>query len=162
LGRSCPRRYHRRTVDREYPLPMAIAYEDAVAALYQSAQESFVSERKRLAAELKAAGDKQGAARLAKLPRPTLSAWAVNQLWWQARSLFEELLSSSERLRRGDRTASSLQRTALAGLRARAGTILSEGGHAANDATLRRVATTLSALAAIGGFEPDAPGALGA
>lgn len=38
--------------------------------------------------------------------------------------------------------------------------MLSEGGHSANDATLRRVTMTLSALAAAGSFEPDRPGAL--
>ena len=141
---------------------MALTHAEAVAALYRSTQESFVAERKRLAAELKAAGDKGGAARLAKMARPSLSAWAVNQLWWQSRPLFDELLSSSERLRKGDRNASQAQRTALAALRARAATLLEQGGHAASDATLRRVTTTLSALAAIGGFEPDAPGALSA
>jgi hypothetical protein len=141
---------------------MALTYAEAMAALYRSTQESFVAERKRLAAELKLAGDKESAARLAKLARPSLSAWAVNQLWWHARPLFDELLSSSERLRKGDRNASNAQRTALAALRTRAASLLTEGGHAANDATLRRVTTTLSALAAIGGFEPDAPGTLSA
>src|SRR5262249_21920679 len=34
--------------------------------------------------------------------------------------------------------------------------------HAAPESTLRRVTTTLSALAAAGGFDPDPPGALGA
>ena len=149
-------------VQIRYAAPMAMTHAEAVATLYRSTQESFVAERKRLAAELKAAGDKDGAARLAKLPRPSLSAWAVNQLWWQSRPLFDELLSSSERLRNGDRNASSAQRTALGALRTRAATLLEQGGHAANDATLRRVTTTLSALAAIGGFEPDAPGALSA
>lgn len=143
-----------------YSPGMALTHAEAVEALYHSTQASFVAERKRLAAELKAAGDKEGAARLGKMARPSLSAWAVNQLWWHARPLFDELLSSSERLRQGDRNASSAQRTALAGLRTRAAALLEEGGHAANDATLRRVTTTLSALAAIGGFEPDAPGAL--
>jgi hypothetical protein len=141
---------------------MALAYADALAALYRSSQELFVGERKRLAAELKAGGDKEGAARFGKLARPTLSAWAVNQLWWQARPLFEELLSSSERLRHGDRSAGSTHRDALTALRTRAAALLAEGGHAATDATLRRVTTTLSALAAAGGFEPEAPGALSA
>jgi hypothetical protein len=141
---------------------VALSHADAVATLYQSSQEAFVSERKRLATELKASGDKAGAARLAKLGRPTLSAWAVNQLWWRARSLFEELLGSSARLRRGDRSASGAHRDALTALRIRAAALLSEGGHAATDATLRRVTTTLAALAAAGGFEPEPPGALSA
>jgi hypothetical protein len=37
---------------------------------------------------------------------------------------------------------------------------LTEAGHAASEATLRRVSNTLAALAAAGGFEPDAPGTL--
>jgi hypothetical protein len=141
---------------------MASQYDDAVAALYQAPLDQFVAERKRLAAELKAAGDKDGASRLAKLGRPTLSAWAVNQLWWNARDAFDELLASAERLRLGDLGVTRAHRDATASLRARAATLLTEGGHGAPEATLRRVTTTLSALAASGGFEPDAPGALAA
>jgi len=141
---------------------MAIEYPDAVSALYRSAHESFVPERKRLAAELKAAGDKAGAARLAKLVRPPLSAWAVNQLWWNARESFDQLFEGSGRLRRGDRTAASAHRDALVALRSRAAQLLADSGHSATDATLRRVATTLSALAAAGSFAPDPPGALAA
>lgn len=141
---------------------MAIEYPDAVSALYRSAHESFVPERKRLAAELKAAGDKAGAARLARLVRPPLSAWAVNQLWWNARESFEQLFEGSGRLRRGDRTAAIAHRDALVALRSRAAQLLADSGHSATDATLRRVATTLSALAAAGSFAPDPPGALAA
>jgi len=36
-------------------------YDDAVASLFQVPLDQFVTERKRLAAELKAAGDKPGA-----------------------------------------------------------------------------------------------------
>lgn len=139
-----------------------MTYADAVAALYRSAQDQFVSERKRLAAELKAAGDKAGAAQLGKLARPTLSAWAVNQLWWHAREPFEELLAAGERLRQGELAASASHREALTALRNRASSLLLEGGHAVNDATLRRVTSTLSALAATGSFAPDPPGALSA
>jgi hypothetical protein len=133
-----------------------------VAALYQSSQEQFVAERKRLATELKANGDKAGAAQLAKLPRPPLSAWAVNQLWWHAREAFDALLESADRLRNGEREAAAAHRDALLTLRGRAALLLAEAGHAVTDATLRRVTTTLTALAASGGFEPDAPGALAA
>ena len=44
----------------------------------------------------------------------------------------------------------------------RATSILQAGGNAATDTTLRRVTTTLSAVAASGGFAPDPPGALSA
>ena len=136
------------------------SYDDAVAALYQSPHEKFVGERKRLSAELKAGGDKAGAARLAKLPRPSISAWAVNQLWWLARANFDELMAAAELLRGGERQAASAHREALIRLRTRAGTLLGAAGHAATEGTLRRVVTTLSALAATGGFDPDPAGAL--
>jgi hypothetical protein len=50
----------------------------------------------------------------------------------------------------------------LSKLRDAAARLLQESGSAASDGTLRRVTTTLSALAATGGFAPDLPGALGA
>jgi hypothetical protein len=141
---------------------MAASYDDAVAELYQAAHDGFVPERKRLAAELKAAGDKPGAARLLKLGRPTLSAWAVNQLWWQSRDSFEQLFAAAARLRAGDQAGAADRRDAVTVMKAKAAGILVQAGHALNEATLRRVTTTLSALAAAGGFEPDAPGALSA
>jgi hypothetical protein len=137
-------------------------YDAANTALHQAAFGDFVAERKRLAAELKAAGDKEGSARLLKLARPPVSVWAVNQLWWHEREAFEELVSAAARVKVGDREASKRHREALTKLRERATQILLEGGNGASEATLRRVATTLSALAAAGGFEPDAPGALSA
>ena len=75
-------------------------YDDAVAELYQVPIDRFVAERKRLAGELKAAGDKDGAARLAKLARPPISAWAVDQLWWRARDGFDALFADHRGLGR--------------------------------------------------------------
>src|SRR5688572_3035159 len=140
---------------------MQARYEDAVEALYKGTLEAFVAERKRLAIELKAE-DPSGAARLSKLARPTVSVWVVNQLWWQSRDLFEGLLEAARRVHEGDLGATGAHREALAKLRTRAAEILSTAHHATPDALLRRVTTTLSALAATGGFEPDPPGALGA
>jgi hypothetical protein len=137
-------------------------YEAASAALHQAAFGDFVAERKRLAAELKAAGDKDAAARLLKVARPPVSVWAVNQLWWRERQAFEALVSAASRVKLGDREASQAHREALAKLRELATQLLLEGGNGASEATLRRVTMTLSALAAAGGFEPDAPGELSA
>jgi hypothetical protein len=139
---------------------MATSYDDAIAALYRAPLDAFVAERKRLAAELKDAGDKEGARRFAKIARPSLSAWTVNQLWWQARGPFEQLFESAARLRQGDLGASRAHRESLAELRARAADILRAGSHATTDAVLRRVAATLAAVAANGSFDPDPPGAL--
>jgi hypothetical protein len=137
-------------------------YEDAVESLFQAPHEQFVTERKRLAGELKAAGDKAGAGKLAKLARPPISAWIVDQLWWRARDAFEALFATAEQLRGGELGAAAAHRDAITGLRAQAAQLLTDAGHAATEATLRRVTQTLSALAAAGGWAPDLPGALSA
>lgn len=139
---------------------MTAAFDDAVATLFQSALGDFVQERKRLSTELKASGDQAGAAKLSKLPRPPISAWAVNQLWWQQREAFDALLDAAARVKAGEREASKEHRQALAELREHAAAVLDRAGNAASEVTLRRITTTLSALAATGGFEPDPPGAL--
>jgi hypothetical protein len=139
---------------------MATSYDAAVEALYRGALDAFVAERKRLAQELKAGGDKDGAARLAKLGRPSISAWAVNQLFWHEREAFERLLATAARLKKGEHTVGAEHQRTLSALRALAATRLESGGHAAPESTLRRVTTTLSAIAASGSFEPDPPGAL--
>ena len=138
------------------------AYDDAVATLFQAPHGDFVTERKRLAAELKAAGELAAATRLGKLGRPPISAWAVNQLWWHERAAFEALIAAAARVKVGDREASRAHREALNALRERATRLLQEAGNAATESTLRRLTTTLSAVAASGSFDPDPPGALAA
>lgn len=138
------------------------AYDEAVTTLHQAPLADFVAERKRLAAELKGAADKEGAARLAKLPRPPVSAWAVNQLWWKERASFERLIALAARVKAGDRDASKAHREQLAQLREQAARLLRDSGNAAAEATLRRVTMTLSAIAAQGDFEPEPAGALSA
>lgn len=137
-------------------------YDDAVRELYQTPLGSFVGERKRLAGELKAAGDREGAAKLAKLPRPTISSWVVNQLYWHARDAFDALMRTADKLRGGDLGATGKHREAIAALRERAAAMLGDAGHAATESTLRRVTQTLAALAANRGFDPDLPGTLAA
>ena len=136
------------------------SYDDALNHLYRAPFGEFVAERKRLSGELKASGDKDGAARLGKLARPPVSAWAVNQLWWAEQKAFEAFIDAAARVKVGDREASKLHKDALARLREHAAQLLQEAGNAATEPTLRRVTTTLSAVAASGGFAPDPPGAL--
>ena len=138
------------------------AYEEAVQAVYRAPLASFVAERHGQTAALRAAGDEAAAAKLAKCPRPTISAWTVNQLYWHARDAFDDMLAAAERVRAGDRTAAGDHREAIARLRKRAVAILKEARRGATEATLRRVTTTLAAIAATGGFDPDLPGTLAA
>lgn len=133
---------------------------DAVQELYQAPVTAFVAERKRLADELKASGDASGAKKLLARKRPTISAWVINQLYWHARDAFDQLLATADKLRQGDLKASAAHREVIARLRQRAATLLQDAGHAPTEATLRRVSTTLSAIAVANGFDPDPPGAL--
>jgi hypothetical protein len=138
------------------------AYEETLQKLYQTPLEKFVAARKRLADERRAAGDAEAARRLAKLRRPTASAWAVNQLYRRARDAFDDMLAAAARLRRGEADAVGEYREAVGRLREGAAAILKGAGHGVADATLRRVTATLGAIAAAGGFDPDPPGALAA
>lgn len=134
-----------------------MAYADAARALYQVPLAQFTAERKRLADELRAAGDKKGGAKLRALPRPSVSAWVTNQLYWHARDRFDAMLAAAERLRGGDLAAQGDHRDAIAQLRQRATAMLTDAGHAPTSATLHKVSTNLAAISANGWF-PDDPG----
>jgi hypothetical protein len=139
---------------------MPKTYDAALEMLFRAPHRDFVAERTRLAAELTKGGDAAAGKKLEKIRRPGITAWAVNQLWWNERATFKDLLRTAERLRDADLTATAAHKKALSALREHAAALLTSAGHAATEGTLRRVTTTLSALAATGGFQPDAPGTL--
>jgi hypothetical protein len=134
--------------------------ETSRAVLFQATLAEFVAERKRLSLGLKTAGDKEGAKAIAAIAKPGASAWAVNQLHWQARADLDAMFSIAAKLRRGDLSSTGAHREAIAKLRARAAVLLESSGQAATEPLLRRVTTTLAALAAIGNYEPGLPGEL--
>jgi hypothetical protein len=128
----------------------------ALDALYAAPLESFVAERKRLAGELKAGGDPAAASVVGKAAKPTLSAWAVNQLVRREGSLMERMGEASARVREaqvgGTRetfaAATAEQRQAMQALRAAAAEILRAAGHPPTPAVLERITRNLRALAA--------------
>jgi hypothetical protein len=61
--------------------------------------EDFVAERKRLAKELRGAGDRDAAAEVAKLPKPTPPAWALNHLAREDPAALDQWLAAAEALR---------------------------------------------------------------
>src|SRR5882672_4387613 len=94
--------------------------EDDVDALFRLPLAEFTSGRNTLAAQLKKAGrgDEKAEADLVKaLVKPSISAWAVNQLYWNHREAFERLLESGARFHKAQssRLAGKLadMRTAL-------------------------------------------------
>lgn len=138
-----------------------------VEALFRLRLDEFTAARNALAAKLKAEGNAEEAERVRALPKPPISAWVVNQLYWQHRDAFDVLLSAGSRLRSaqasqlrgagGDvREPLDARRAAMSDLTRRAGLILREAGHVESPALLRRVTTTLDALAAYAGH-PASP-----
>ncbi|CAN5533575.1 hypothetical protein BH11MYX1_BH11MYX1_53710 [soil metagenome] len=137
-----------------------MTFEEARRALYQAPLAQFVTERARLANELRAAGDKKAGAKLRQQPRPSVSAWVTNQLYWHARDVFDAMLVAATTLRRADLSATTAHREATATLRQRANAMLTDAGHSATTATLHKVTTNLAAISARGDFFPDQPGEL--
>jgi DNA repair exonuclease SbcCD ATPase subunit len=138
-----------------------IEVEDAVAGLYRLPLGEFVAGRDRLARQLRAAGDREAARRVAALRRPSISAWAANQLARAAPHAMAELLEVGAALAQAQedalagqagaarrmRTSSAQLRAAISRLTQRAETLLTRAGHGASDATLARLAATLRAAA---------------
>jgi hypothetical protein len=142
-----------------------------IDALFRLPLDEFTAARNALATRLKASGDPEAASRVKALPKPPLSAWAVNQLYWRHRKAFDTLLAAGDRLRRvqasslraakggkggGLRDAMEARRAALAELTTRGGTLLEAAGHASTPDVTRRIATTLDALATYG-HQTDGP-----
>lgn len=130
--------------------------EGVLDGLFRGPREQFVPERNAAVQRLRARGHKEAAARLKALARPSLSAWAVNQLWWTARAEVEALLDASrglaEALRSGagpaaQAAAGQVRRRALETLVGAAEDVLAAAGHATGMGTLRKVSTTLEAIA---------------
>jgi hypothetical protein len=73
--------------------------EQALDELYAAAPKDFVTERKRIAQELSESGLDEDAKQLAKLRKPSVAAWALNQLTRQNRRDVDLLLDAGHRLR---------------------------------------------------------------
>src|SRR4051794_6063858 len=72
------------------------ALESGIDDLYRKPLDEFVAARSALASELK--GD--DSRRVKALKKPTLVPWAVNQVYWHARSVFDRVQESGADLRR--------------------------------------------------------------
>jgi hypothetical protein len=102
--------------------------EDAVDQLHAVPLEDFVAERKRLAKELRGAGDREAAAELAKLPKPSAPAWALNRLAREEPEAIGAWLDAAEALRdastHADRSSAAELRAAMAAHREATRTLL--------------------------------------
>jgi len=131
---------------------------DAVLdALFQGPRETFVTERNVVARRLAAAGRGEDAAQVKALTKPNVSAWAVNRLWWARRAQMDALFETARRqavaMQSGggpaeQSAAGQARRRALDALLRSATDLLGEAGHATGAGTLRKISTSLEALAA--------------
>ena len=134
--------------------------DDRAGALYGLPLDRFVAARNELAKELKDAGDAEGAKAVRALEKPSVPAWAVNQVARADPKAIEDLIDIGDRLREaqeallsgGDpkavREVSEEEKRAVSALTKRAVAFLAEAGNAPNAAREERVADTFFALAA--------------
>ncbi|MEW6322790.1 MAG: hypothetical protein AB1635_17095 [Acidobacteriota bacterium] len=124
-----------------------------IDALYRAPLGEFTAARNALA---KRAGPAD-AARVKQLAKPTVPAWAVNQLYWRERRTYDALVKASEALRKAHRqllagrqadlpAIEAAHRDALKAATAAIRAILQTSGEAATPATMAAVSETLQAL----------------
>jgi DNA repair exonuclease SbcCD ATPase subunit len=133
--------------------------EEEIDRLYGKPLGEFTAARDALARDLRRAGDSAAANEVKALRKPTVSAWAINQLARYERMKVRSVLVGGEKLRNahaellgGGRPAkvteaSDAERKAISHLVSSAAKILSQAGHSPNESTLERVASTLRAAA---------------
>jgi hypothetical protein len=124
--------------------------DDAIDSLYQLPLDEFTAARNALAKE---SGDNS----VKKLEKPTLPAWAVNQLYWQQRKLYDEVIKTSIQVRTaykkmlaGDKAdvkaAETFHAEAMRKAKDAIRRMLEEAGNADSDAVMTPVTETLDAL----------------
>ena len=140
---------------------MAKQAADEVDKLFQIPLAEFTGARNSLATKLKKEGDTEAAERVKTLAKPSISAWVANQLYWGDRKAFDRLIAAGDQFRKAQaaqltgksadvRAPLDARRQALSELMKLAGDTLREAGHPASPDTMRRIMTTLEALATYG------------
>ena len=135
--------------------------------LFRASLADFTAARNALASKLKKGGHAEDAAGVKATQKPSLSAWAANQLYWRHRDAFDRLIGAGDLFRQAQaaqlagktadlRNPLDARRQAMTELSKLATAILHEAGHSSPPDTMRRVMTTLEALAAYGSH-PGAP-----
>jgi hypothetical protein len=133
--------------------------EDDVDTLFKLPLADFTGARNELAARLKREGRADDSNLVKKLAKPSISAWAVNQLHWNHREAFDRLLATSQSFRQSQtsqpatrmadlRGSLDARRDALSHLSDLATVLLREADHNPTPDTIHRITTTLEALSA--------------
>lgn len=132
---------------------------DEVDGLFKLPLAEFIEARNALAKRLKQSGRADDANLVKTLVKPSVSAWAVNQLYWNHRVAFDRLLAAGHRFHKAQASGLSgkvadlrgsldARREALLRLSELAESVLSDAGHSPSPDTIRRVTTTLEGISA--------------
>jgi len=132
--------------------------DDEIDDLFKLPVAEFTNARNALAARLKKEGRTNDAERVKLLAKSSISAWAVNQLYWDHRDAFNQLIATGKGFRGPASRRESLdaRRDALVELSELATKLLRDAGHNPSQDTIRRVTATLEALSAYA-LLPDGP-----
>jgi hypothetical protein len=131
---------------------MGASLDDEIDALYRLPAGDFIAARNALA---KRGGDR--AAEIRALAKPQAAAWAVNQIYWRRRPVFDVLVKASETRRAahvqqlhgegaGVAAADARHRAALDAAYDAAVAYLRESGDALSPATLEAISRTLDVV----------------
>lgn len=133
--------------------------EDDVDALFKLPLAEFIGARKALAAKLKKEGQGDRANRVQALAKPSVSAWVVNQLYWQHREAFDRLIATGNDFRKAQssrlagkaadlRGPLEARRETLSELTTLATALMNDAGHNPTLDMIRRITTTLEGVSA--------------
>ncbi|HWI18329.1 MAG TPA: hypothetical protein VNT81_11315 [Vicinamibacterales bacterium] len=124
--------------------------EEQIDQLYQLPLDEFTPARNALAKE-------SGDASVKKLEKPVLSAWAVNQLYWHERKLYDEVIKTSGQLRTAHqqmlagkaadvKAAEVFHAESMRKAKAAIRTFIERAGNTASDAMMTPITEMLDAL----------------
>jgi chromosome segregation ATPase len=128
--------------------------EDVVEELLALPPERFTEARNEAAKRLRAEGRRDAADAVKRLPRPSVSLWALNRLAREQPSVVEAFAEAADRLRQayqsgGDiRAATAPERDAEARVVAAAAELVRAGGKNVSETVMRSLGETLRAAAA--------------
>jgi hypothetical protein len=137
--------------------------DDEIDRLYQLPLNEFTPARNALTKQVRGAD----ATQVRTLQKPNTPAWAVNQLYWRARRVYDRLIEAAERLRKAHRSLlagkpadlqefESAHRDAIRDAAQKVREILTAAGDSVTEATMTAVSETLDALPPV----EDQPGRL--
>lgn len=124
--------------------------DDGIDRLYRLGLDEFTAARNALAKET-------GDAAIKKLEKPVLAAWAVNQLYWHERKLYDEVIKTSGQVRTAHqqmlagkasdvKAAEVFHAEAMRKAKAAIRRFIEAGGNTASDAVMTPITEMLDAL----------------